>query len=218
MTKVMYQGSTGSVRTTAAGGPGSFMQAGIDGAPHWRPFQADLLPYTSPYARGVANVSTALDFLVHQGDSVLQAIADLKSYTNALDMQNDGATEAIALRVEAFNRVLNEMQTKLTNGVHPKLTAGRTSNPALSVDDARQTVSLNLSKPGSYDDSLSNIGATSIQEAITRTVLKANEQATELKLLKVLQQQDADKILELQNRVQALVLEVSKLRNTGEEK
>ncbi len=141
----------------------------------WRKLDASLFPYTSKASGLLSNVSVALDhaltLLADYGGRLLK----LETAVERVEKQNaDVMIEARTL-VSRLNAYATEAVTKAQRASHKETAVSMTSNPALAIDG--QTLKLDLSVKGSFDDSRSQLGASSVQQAL-ETLAAQNKQLT----------------------------------------
>lgn len=141
----------------------------------WRKLDASLFPYTSKASGLLSNVSVALDhaltLLADYGGRLLK----LETAVEKIEKQNaDVMTETRTL-VSRLNTYAADAVSKAQRASHKEASVSMASNPALVIDG--QTLKLDLSVKGSFDDSRSQLGASSVQQAL-ETLTAQNKQLT----------------------------------------
>lgn len=180
MSQVMYKNESGGVRTTGKARTNSVLFASGRKPPAWLTLDAATVPYASTEATAIPNVSAALDHLFDQAKGIQGTLEELKTYIEAVDTEGDHEVKAMGMQLESFATVLNELAARLTKESHSPIAIGRSSNPALKLVESNQTLRLDMSVPGSFNDATAQLGASSIQEALNRLAMRSRNHETQL--------------------------------------
>lgn len=163
MTQVMYKRDDGAV--------GYFHRASgqqILTSTGWKPLDAKSLPYTSQVSGSIDNVSHALDVLLKATADLRHDIAGVLEQARRMDAENDAITAQVMASVHITEQQVAAAVALVERSTHKAVALSRSSNPALQFEPISQTIRFDLSAPGSFDDSATRIGATSIQSAFIR--------------------------------------------------
>jgi len=173
--RILYEDGLGRISKIPEGRAGTFLAGGK--AYGWQAADAVSITYTSKESGPLSNVSMALDQALLMTKRLQLTVAALEEESKRIDGQQNDVLSALRMEVADLNRFFQETSTKITRASHQRTTVSIASNPALTVDTDRQTVNLNLSAKGSYDDSRSALGVASVQLAIESLAAKNRELA-----------------------------------------
>ncbi len=171
--KLLYEDEQGRIKKVMPPQEGTVLLGG--GRIEWRKLDASLLPYTSKLSGLLSNASVALDHALTLLSDYGTRLLRLETAVEKVEKQNaDVLTETRTL-VSLMNTYATDAVTKAQRASHKETNVSIASNPALTIDG--QTLKLNLSVKGSFDDSRSQLGANSVQQAI-ETLVAQNKQLT----------------------------------------
>lgn len=134
----------------------------------WIERDASRIPYTSPTSGRIENVSRALDHLMQHYAEVDRTVAEVLIQARKIDAENDAVVQKVQSAVYDLDQRVSMVSTTVERHAHRPLSVSRSNNPALQFEPLGQTIRLDLTIAGSFDDSGAKIGSTSIQGALTR--------------------------------------------------
>lgn len=183
MSQILYRGRNGATATLPLHSQGDVLVGGMSN-PEWKKLTAALIPYTSAESGSTPNVSAALDILRKQMRDVEMSTDQMSSAINNMSRRQDDdlaeVKQSVALLSEHVNREMATARGKL----HGPTAVGKSSNKALMIDLVGQVLRLDLNAVGSYDDSRTTIGASSVQGAFEALVSKLNTMSDEIAMLR----------------------------------
>ena len=139
----------------------------------WRKLDAALLPYTSKVSGLLSNASVALDHALTLLADYGKRLVMVEDAVGKVEKQNaDVLTEARTL-VARLNTYATEAVTRAQRASHKETGVSMASNPALAIDG--QTLKLDLSAKGSFDDSRAGLSASSVQLALEALAARNKE-------------------------------------------
>lgn len=175
MSRLLYEDDQGRIGKVMPPQEGTMLVGGK--RMEWRKLDATLLPYTSKVSGLLSNASVALDHALTLLADYGRRLLMVEDAVSKVEKQNaDVLTETRTL-VARLNTYATEAVNKAQRTSHKETGVSMVSNPALAIDG--QTLKLNLSARGSFDDSRSQLGADNIQQAI-ETLTAQNKQLTYL--------------------------------------
>lgn len=194
--KLLYEMPQGSIGKVPTPPNGSILTGGNQ--IEWKRLDATVIPYTSNASGAIANVSVALDTLLAT-TARFQAILNTLERENArIDGQQSDLLNSLTSNVAALNSYVTEAVNRMSRTSHAPASVSIVSNPALVIDRDRQVVTLDLTAKGSFDDSKSRLGVTSVQLALESMAAR--------------QQELSFSVIALQDNVKALQKAVSNLQ------
>lgn len=152
--------------------------------PRWTNFDATAIPYTSRDSGVLANVSMALDHILFQLVGVSNRLSHTEDSVQRLRSQNGDVLAEVRSKVAELNTYITESLTKSARLTHIAASVAMSSNPALTMDNREQAIKLNLSASGSFDDSRSMVGVTSIQLALETIAARQRELVQDVRALR----------------------------------
>ena len=171
--RILYEDEQGRIGKVMPPSEGTVLVGGK--RVEWRKLDASLLPYTSKVSGLLSNASVALDHALTLLSDYGARLLRLETAVEKVEKQNaDVLTETRTL-VSRMNTYATDAVTKAQRASHQETAVSIASNPALSIDG--QTLKLDLSAKGSFDDSRSQLDANNVQQAI-ETLVAQNRQLT----------------------------------------
>lgn len=171
--RLLYEDDQGRVSKVFPGQNGTVLTGGTK--MQWKSLDAATVPYTSRASGPLANVSVALDQALLMIQQLQATVVMLEESNAKIDVQQNDMLAALRMEVADLNRFFQETATRVTRASHPKATVSISSNPALTLDADKQTISLNLAAKGSFDDSRAGMGVNSIQLALEALAAKQKD-------------------------------------------
>ncbi len=171
--RILYEDDQGRIGKVMPPAEGTVLVGGK--RVEWRKLDASLLPYTSKLSGLLSNASVALDHALTLLSDYGARLLRMETAVERVEKQNaDVLTETRTL-VSRLNTYATDAVTKAQRASHKETAVSIASNPALSIDG--QTLKFDLNVKGSFDDSRSQLGAASVQQAL-ETLAAQNKQLT----------------------------------------
>ncbi len=178
---ILYEDSTGRIAKVMAPRANQVLFGGDRIG--WRDLSAKIVPYTSQVSGALASVEMALDHFMLSIGRMQAALNTLQADNERIDGQQTDMLNALRKEVYDLNRYCTETVTLVRNSAHMALSVSIASNAALTVDSARQCINLDLSARGSFDDSRTQLGVTSIQLALESLASRQTEMMFALRVV-----------------------------------
>lgn len=211
MSKMMYRTSSGSIANTETGKPGDHLVATSNGKAQWEKFNASKVPYLNSNIDAPGNVAGFLDAIIKASLEIGVSVSQLEAGAKALEETHYNDIEGLTGLMRNMQAVISDLTEKSKSETHPAIRVAPSSNPALRIEFNGQLLRLDLSQSGSFDDSLTNIGAQSIQDAIVKSFLYAKSVSTKVEQSFVSIREMEQRINDLQSSVTLLFQQVRQL-------
>jgi hypothetical protein len=181
MNRILYEKENGSIGKVMPPSNNTILVGGTE--IHWRKNDASNIPYTGIGASFGANVSAIIDVIITRVDD---AISLVKTTERLARQASADATEVINQSRKAsadLGEYVRSAVESLSKKSHNSASSSIVSNPALTVDKTNQSIKLDLSASGSFDDSRTGLGVSNVQAAFLALANKNRELEQKVQLL-----------------------------------